>query len=237
MTILYSKPSVSRLRSCYRVVAAATIAVVVVGSSWFITNFFRIPCGDQQEKLEYEFPLLQTHSWNEMGWLVGWLVCLFFCFKTRKYNDPLYLFHNAKIYYKTKRWNIKLVPPSFSCRVFLVYCPVLVLVLVSVWVLVLLQRSSCLWDAECCEEEDTRVVSWVTAQVWRRKQKSGINRMSMMEIRKLLLQSPLNCSDSVSFFLNFFFWRSLEFLDIGKICRNSYCHGTCCMWIDDHICI
>jgi hypothetical protein len=26
------------------------------------------------------------------------------------------------------------------------------------------------WDAECCEE-DTRVVSWVTAQLWRRKLK------------------------------------------------------------------
>jgi hypothetical protein len=47
----------------------------------------------------------------------------------------------------------------------------------------------------------------------------------------------LNCSDSVSFLPNFFSWRCLEFLDIGKICRNSYCHETCCMSYHDHICI
>jgi hypothetical protein len=120
MTILYSKPSVSRLRLCYRVVAAATIAVVVVvvGSSWFTTNFCRIPCGDHQEKAWMNFPLCKPiHEMKWVGWLDGCFFCLL-CFTMRKYNDPLYLFHNAKIYYKTKHWNIKLVSTIFLLQSF-----------------------------------------------------------------------------------------------------------------------
>jgi hypothetical protein len=133
--------------------------------------------------------------------MAGLFVCLFHIEEIQW--PPLFVSQCEKLLQnKTLKYRIGstiFLLQSFPC----IFCPVLVLVWVWVWVLVLLQRWSCLWDAECCEE-DTRVVSWVTAQLWRRKQKSGINRMSMMEIRKLLVQSPLNCSDSVSFFPKFF---------------------------------
>jgi len=147
---------------------------------------------------------MQTHSWNEMGWLAGWLVCLFVLFHNEEIQWPPLFVSQCENLLQNKTLKYKIGFHHLSLAEFSLY-----IVLFWFWFWFWFGFWFCCRDEVACEMQSfvrriLEFVSWVTAQLWRRKQKSGINRMSMMEIRKLLLQSPLNCSDSVSFFPNFF---------------------------------